>query len=89
MTRARVTSCYGMYTVGVNIKREMVLSPNDEDVASSEKHTQFKTRVHYPTSMPTGPKSANAFKHTISPTTFYVLPSPSGQTSKISVISCK
>ena len=46
----RVTSCYGMYTVvGVNIKREMVLSPNDEEVAnSSKKHTQFKTRVHKP-----------------------------------------
>ena len=33
----RVTSCYGTYTVvGVNIKREMVLSPNDEEVASSK-----------------------------------------------------
>ena len=31
------TSSYGTYTVGVNIKREMVLSPNDEE---------FKTRVH-------------------------------------------
>ena len=31
----RVTSCYGTYTVGVNIKREMVLSPHDEEVASS------------------------------------------------------
>ena len=43
-----MTSCYGTYTVvGVNIKREMVLSPNDEEVAnSSKKHTQFKTRVH-------------------------------------------
>ena len=30
-------------------KREMVLSPNDEEVAnSSKKHTQFKTRVHKP-----------------------------------------
>ena len=40
----RVTSCYGTYTVvGVNIKREMVLSPNDEEVAnSSKKHTQAK-----------------------------------------------
>ena len=44
----RVTSCYGTYTVGVNIKGEMVLSPNDKDVASSKKHTQFKTRVHKP-----------------------------------------
>ena len=40
-----MTSCYDTYTVvGVNIKREMVLSPNDEEVAnSSKKHTQFKT----------------------------------------------
>ena len=46
----RVTTCYGMHTVvGVNIKREMVLSPNDEEVGnSSKKHTQFKTRVHKP-----------------------------------------
>ena len=46
----RVTSCCGPYTVvGVNITREMVLSPNDEEVAnSSKKHTQFKTRVHKP-----------------------------------------
>ena len=45
----QVTSCYGTYTVDVNIKREMVLSPNDEEVAnSSKKHTQFKTRVHRP-----------------------------------------
>ena len=46
----RVTSCYGTYTVvGVNIKREMALSPNDEEVAnSSKKHTRFKTRVHKP-----------------------------------------
>ena len=46
----RVTSCYVTYAVvGVNIKREMVLSPNDEEVAnSSKKHTQFKTRMHKP-----------------------------------------
>ena len=46
----RVTSCYGTYTaVGVNIKREMVLSPNKEEVTnSSKKLTQFKTRVHKP-----------------------------------------
>ena len=46
----RVTSCYGTYTVvGVNIKREAILSPNDEEVAnSSKKHIQFKTRVHKP-----------------------------------------
>ena len=36
-----MTSCYGTYTVvGINIKREMVLSPNDEEVANSyKKHT--------------------------------------------------
>ena len=45
-----MTSCYGTYTVvGVNIKGEMVLSPNDEEVAnSSKKHIQFKCRVHKP-----------------------------------------
>ena len=36
------------YTVGVNIKREMVLSPYDEEVASSQKHIQFKTKVRRP-----------------------------------------
>ena len=57
----RVTSCYGTYTytvVGVNIKREMVLSPNDWEVAnSSKKHNQFKTRAHkrYPISDQDGP----------------------------------
>ena len=52
-----MTSCYGMYTVvGVNIKREMVLSPNDEEVANSSKnipnsrlectnHTLFQTKM--------------------------------------------
>ena len=37
-----MTSCYDMYTViGINIIREMVSSPNDEEVAnSSNKHTQ-------------------------------------------------
>ena len=36
----RVTSCYGTNTVvGVNIKREMVLPPNDEEVANSSKKT--------------------------------------------------
>ena len=46
----RVTSCYVTYTVvGVNIKKKMVLSQNDEEVAnSSKKHTQFKTRLHKP-----------------------------------------
>ena len=51
----RVTSCYGTYTVGVNIKREMVLSPNDEEIASSKNipnsrlectnHTLFQTKM--------------------------------------------
>ena len=52
----RVTSCYGTYTVGINIKREMVLLPNDEEVAFSKTHTQFKTRVHksYPISYQNG-----------------------------------
>ena len=46
----RVTSCYDTdIVVGVNIKREIVLSLNDEEVAnSSTKRTQFKTRVHKP-----------------------------------------
>ena len=34
----RMTSCYDTYmVVGVNIKRETVLSPNDEEVANSSK----------------------------------------------------
>ena len=53
----RVTSCYGTYSVvGVNIKREMVLSPNDEEVANSTKnipnsrlectnHTLFQSKM--------------------------------------------
>ena len=52
-----MTSCYGMYTVvGVNIKREMILSPNDEEVANSKSnipnsrlactnHTLFQTKM--------------------------------------------
>ena len=52
-----MTSFYGTYTVvGVNIKREMVLSPNDEEVANSSKnipnsilegtnHTLFHTKM--------------------------------------------
>ena len=53
-----MTSCYGMYTlVGVNIKREIVLWPNDEEVANSSKknipnsrlegtnHTLFQTKM--------------------------------------------
>ena len=46
----KLTSCYDTYTVvGVNIKREMVLLPNVEEVTnSSKKHTQFKTRVYKP-----------------------------------------
>ena len=47
-----MTNCYGTYMVGVNIKREMALSSNEEEVLLLKKHTQFKTRVHkpYPTS---------------------------------------
>ena len=47
----RVTSCYGTYTlVEVNIKREKVLSPNDEEVANSSRlefknHTLFRTKM--------------------------------------------
>ena len=43
----RVTSCYGTYTVDVNIKREMVLSPHDEEVASSKdtNNTLFKAKM--------------------------------------------
>ena len=52
-----VRSCYGTYTVvGVNIKREMVLLPNDDEVANSSKnipnsrwectnHTLFQTKM--------------------------------------------
>ena len=49
----RMTSYYGTYTVvGINIKRETVLSPNDEEVANSfKKHTQFKTRRHKPSAL--------------------------------------
>ena len=48
MTGARETHT----VIGVNIKREMVLSPNDEEVANSSKKNQFKTREHklYPIS---------------------------------------
>ena len=55
----RVTSCYSTYTVGVNVKREMVLSPNDEEIASSKRQTQFKTRVYkpYPISDQNGEKT--------------------------------
>ena len=50
MWQERVTICYGRYTVvGVNNKREMVLSPNDKEVASSsKKEGKFKTRVYKP-----------------------------------------
>ena len=33
----RVTNCNGTCTVGVNMKREMVLSPNDEVVCSKKR----------------------------------------------------
>ena len=53
----KLTNCYGTYTVvGVNIKREMVLLPNDDEVANSSKnipnsrrectnHTLFQTKM--------------------------------------------
>ena len=42
----RVTSCYGTYTVvGVNIKTEMVLLPNDEEVANSSKKNIPNSRL--------------------------------------------
>ena len=54
-TRKRVTNCCGTYTVGVNIKREVVLSPNQEVAASSKNipnsriectnHTLFQTKM--------------------------------------------
>ena len=41
-----LTSCYGMYTlVGVNIKREIVLWPNDEEVANSSKKNIPNSRL--------------------------------------------
>ena len=53
--RKRVTSCYSTYTVGVNVKREIVSLPNDEEVASSKNipnsrleytnHTLFQTKM--------------------------------------------
>ena len=52
VTRARdklLRHIHQYTAAGVNIKREMVLMPNDEEVAySSKKHTQFKSRVHKP-----------------------------------------
>ena len=37
---------HGNTVVGVNIKREMVVSPNDEEVANfSKKHTLFQTKM--------------------------------------------
>ena len=34
--------------VMTHTRLEMILSPNDEEVASSKNHSQFKTRVHKP-----------------------------------------
>ena len=43
----RVTSCYGTYKVGVNIKRVMVLSPNDELLLKNipNSHALFQTKT--------------------------------------------
>ena len=44
----RVTSCYGTYTVvGVSIKREMVLSPNDGEVANSSQKNTPNSRLEW------------------------------------------
>ena len=43
-----ISDLTGTYTIGVNIKRGTVLSPNDEEVAPSKKHPQFKIREHKP-----------------------------------------
>ena len=49
VTGARDKLLWHVHVVGVNIKKEMVLLPNNEEVAnSSKKHTQFKTRVRKP-----------------------------------------
>ena len=45
---ACVTSCYATYKVGVNIKREVVLSLNDEEVASSKKTYSIHTPYFRP-----------------------------------------
>ena len=54
----RVTSCYGTYKVGVNIKREMVLSLNDEEAASPKKHTQFSYPISDQNDLKTMPLGA-------------------------------
>ena len=82
----RVTSCYGTYTVvGVNIKREMVLSPNDEEVASSKKHTQFKTRVNkpYPISDQNGWKKHTPWRRTYPYSLYKGLPPGAKKASQI------
>ena len=45
-----ISDLTGTYTIGVNIKREIVLSPNDEEVASSKKTSPIQDlyRVHKP-----------------------------------------
>ena len=49
MTGVRDKLLQHVHIVSVNINREMVSSPNDEEVAnSSKKHMQFKTRVPKP-----------------------------------------
>ena len=81
----RVTSCYGTYTVGVNIKREMVLSPNDAEVASSKKHTQFKTRVNkpYPISDQNGWKKHTPWRRTYPYSLYKGLPPGAKKASQI------
>ena len=58
-----MASCYGTYmVVGVNIKREMVFSPNDEEVANSSKKFQTKM-VEIDTLFQT--ETAEKTKHTL------------------------
>ena len=57
--------------VGVDIKREMVLSPNDEEVASSKENTQFKSRLHKP-----HPISHPIWRHTYLYSLYKEIPPP-------------
>ena len=63
------------YTVGVGIKGEMVLSPNDEEVASSKENTQFKSRLHKP-----HPISHPIWRHTYLYSLYKEIPPPPAPT---------
>ena len=79
-----LTSCYGMrtYTVGVGIKREMVLSPNDEEVASSKENTQFKSRLHKP-----HPISHPIWRHTYLYSLYKEIPPPRPTKNALQIMS--